>query len=114
MLVAEDGLVLGAVVGEKPLHVADAGAELHVYQEYDHFQHALGEVAYNVVCGQGLYEAHDKGGQEDEQQQGQGYAQHHGGADYQLLGLFGGEVVAYPLVQLVRLGLLILGIRLAE
>ena len=49
VFIAEYGLVLGTVVGEQTLNIADPGTEFHIYKKDDHFQHALGEVAYHIA-----------------------------------------------------------------
>ena len=108
MLIAEDGLMLRPVIGEETLDIAHAGAEHHIQQQNDHLGEALGQVADNEALRQGFDEAHNQGGKEDEQQQSQGNAQHHRGADDQLLSLFGGEVVSNPLINFIRFLLLLL------
>ena len=108
MLIAEDGLMLSPMVRKQTLNIADSGAEFHIYKKYNDFQHALRDVANEIVKGKGFYKADDKGGQKNKQQQGQSNAQHNGGADYQLLGFLSGEVLTYPFVQLVRFLLLLL------
>ena len=107
VLVAEDGLVLGAVVGEEALDIAHVRNELHVGQQDDDLERALGEVAHEKALRQGPAPAHEQRGQEDEQQHRQGDSHHDGQADDELLRLVLGEMLLDPLVELVRLALLL-------
>ena len=63
-LIAEDGLVLGAVVLEHPMHVLLLGAEEQVHDKYEYLDDALDEVVNKgVLC---LEKPCHKRGQEHE------------------------------------------------
>ena len=109
LLVAEDGLVLRAVVGEETLHVLHPGDEAEVDEEDDDLQRAFEEAAQGIMPVHARDEPGDEGGQEEEKPHGQQHAQHGGYADDYLLRLLAAQLFLKPKVELRRLLLLILG-----
>ena len=101
VLIAEDGLVLGAVVLEHPVYVLHPGAEYQVAHEDHHLDYALQQVAQ--PHGQGdnqADQAGDGGGQEDEQHHGKDDAQGHRGGDKKGRGLLAAQAPVQPKLEL--------------
>ena len=107
MLIAENSLVLRPVIGEKALDVLHMRDQRHVDQQDDDLRKAFGEIPDQIALGQRLDGRHNEGRQKDEQEHAQCDAEHHRHIDDELLGLLGGEVLRDPLVDLVRLLLLL-------
>ena len=107
VLVTENRFMLGPVIGEQPLDVADLAHKTHVKQQDRDPYRALGEIARKEVRFQSGNQTHKKGGQENEEKQRQRHAQYHSGGDDQLLCLFPFEMRLDPLIEFVRLALLL-------
>ena len=97
MFIAEDGLVLRAVVLEHPADVLHMGTEHQIAHEDDDTHHAFQQVAQ--PHGQGNGQAHQSGeggGQQDEQPHGENDAQHHRHGDKKGGGLLAAQVSVQP------------------
>ena len=76
-LVAENGLVLGTVIAEGALDVLHVGNRPHKDQKQDDTHHAFEQTAHKVGCPVGQH-AHDEGGCDQKECDGQDGADHHG------------------------------------
>ena len=109
LLVAEDGLVLGPVVGEEPLHVLHPRAEPEIDQEDDQLYGALDEAAEGIPPLEAGYQPGEEGGQEQKQRQREHNAEHRRYGDDRLLRLLAAQLLLQPEVELGRLLLFLLG-----
>ena len=100
-LIAENRLVLRPVVLKHPVDVLLLGAEDQVQQEDQNLQRALHQVP--APHGEAREEVEDaaghKGGQHQEQQDGEPHAQNHGEGHDGPLQLFAGELGIQPLFE---------------
>ena len=109
VFIAEDGLVLCPVIGEKTLNVLHVRDQRHVDQQDDNLCKAFGEVPNQITLGQRFNGRHNEGRKEDEQKYAQRDAEHHRDINDELFGLFRGEVFTDPFVDLIRFLLLFQG-----
>ena len=109
LFVAEDGLVLCAVVGEHALNVLHVRHAPQIQQEDDDAQQPLKEVAHDGAVDEAPGQAGEQCWDQDEQHDRQRDAEHHGCADDDVLGFLLAEVLFDPEVDLARLLLLVLG-----
>ena len=108
-LVAEDGLMLGAVVGKDPLDVLLPGAEDQVGQKQRHLHHALDQVQKGGMGDPAAQETGDQGRQHHEKAHRHAHRQHHSHGDQHALQLLCRDMLFQPLIQLIGLGALLLG-----
>ena len=106
-LIAENGLVLGAVVLEHPVHVLLLGAEEQVHNKYEYLDDALDEVVEQGALG--FEQPRHKRRQEHEQPQAQRQRKHQRHRHDDPLQLFRRHVLFQPLVEFRGLGRLVLG-----
>ena len=109
LFVAEDGLVLRAVVGEHTLDVLHVRHGPQIQQEDDDAQQSLEEVAHDGALDKALGQTGEQRRQQDEQHDRQRNAEHHGRADDDVLALFLAEMPLDPEIDLAGLLLLVLG-----
>ena len=109
LFIAEDGLVLRAVVGEHTLDVLHVRHGPQIQQEDDDAQQSLEEVAHDGALDKALGQTGEQRRQQDEQHDRQRDAEHHGRADDDVLALFLAEMPLDPEVDLAGLLLLVLG-----
>ena len=78
-LVAADGLMLRAVIGEDAAHVLHAGHEEHVSKEDHDAQQALEQVAHDLIRGdKAVQERAEQRRQHEEQRDGERQSEHDG------------------------------------
>ena len=113
-LVAEDGLVLRAMVLEHPVDIALPGADRQVQNEDSHLQKAFHHVpAPQGKAGEEMEDAAgEEGGQHHEQKHGHTHAQNHRQGDDEGLQLLIGKMLFQPQVELAGLGRLVIGVEL--
>ena len=105
-LVAEDGLMLRAVVAEHPVDILLLGAEDEVGQKNQHLHHALDDVVDSgALC---VEQPGDKRGQQHEQHQRQPQTENDGERHDQRLQLFRRDVLFHPLVKFAGLCILVI------
>ena len=105
LFIAENGLVLRAVVRKHTRDVRHARHAPQVQQEDDDAQQTLHEVTHHGAVDEAVRQSGEQRRQQDEQHHGQRDAEHHGHADDDVLGLLLAEVLFDPLIELVRLAL---------
>ena len=111
-LIAENGLVLRAVVLKDPVDVLLPGAENQIGHEDDHLQKPLHQIPPpEGEAGEKVENAPGKqGGQDHEQKHAHAHAQHHRQGHHGALQLFAGQVFFQPQLEFRRLGRLLLGV----
>ena len=96
-LVAADGLMLRAVIGEDAAHVLHAGHEEHVSKEDHDAQQALEQVAHDLIRGdKAVQERAEQRRQHEEQRDGERQSEHDGERDERVLRLLGGQALFQP------------------
>ena len=105
-LIAENGLMLRAVVAEHAVNVLLLGAEDQIAQENGHLHHALDDVVDRGALS--VKQPGDECRQQHEQHQCQGQAQNHGERHHQGLQFLCGDVLFQPLVEFAGLGVLLI------
>ena len=115
-LIAEDGLVLRAVVLEDAVNVALSGADSQVQNEDGHLQKALHHVpAPEGEIGEEMEDAAgEEGGQHHEEEHGKAHAQDHRQGDDQGFQLLIGKMLFQPQVEFAGLGGLVVGVELGR
>ena len=96
LLVAEDGLVLRAMIGEGPPDILHPGDRDHIAHKNGDAQHRVHQIPDQYAVRKTLHEAGKKGGQQHEQAHGEAHCQHYGEADDQLLHFFIPQLLVQP------------------
>ena len=108
-LVAENRLMLGAVIGKDAFDILLLGAEDQIAQKNGYLHHALDQIVQSGTVNIRIDQARQKGGQQHKQHQGQADGQQYGKPHQHLLHFFLRYVCLNPLIQLARLAHLLLG-----
>ena len=99
LLIAEDGLMLRAVIGEGPADVLHSGHGDHIGHEDGDTQHRVHQIPDQDAVREALHEAGQEGRQEHKQADGEANGQHHGEADDGLLHFFVSQLLVQPFLE---------------
>ena len=106
VLIAENGLVFGAVIGEQTLDILHFCNQRHISEQDDDLENALRKVSNQITACQRLDHRHKKCRQDDEKKDRQQDTEHDRHIDDQLGGLFLRKVIRDPFVDFVGFSLL--------
>lgn len=99
LLIAEDGLMLRAVIGEGPADVLHPGYGDHIGHEDGDTQYSVHQIPDQDAVREALHEAGQEGRQEHKQADGEANGQHHGEADDGLLHFFVSQLLVQPFLE---------------
>ena len=98
-LIAENGFVLRAVVGEQAADILHPGNSDQVTEENHHPKNPIHQIpSQNAFCNM-LHQAGNQGRNQHEQQQREAYCQHHREANDELFHFFVSELAIQPLLK---------------